>query len=692
MNIKLFAILCCSVIWLHTTGQNWVYFLEDGDLDPKELRATSDGGCLAICSNNTGSGPLDGKVKKLDQNGQVQWTTTLDGTTNGTQFSEMDLGPANVSVYMGKTLVNDELNIQKLDASGVWQWTVFISGVTGSERALDVKFDPMGNIYAAFYANGNIRLRKMDPDGNTLWEQTVDWDFNTFLDITLALDELDNVVLAANDGFSTTPQAAFRFFDASGSVFFDVKDELFISNWAASIAFLGDQRFVFSGYSLNQSTTTLAYLFPNGTIDYVDLQSYPDFFNNGNDEILDIRPSGNGEFTALLQFFSSSITQMFKVDSIGNYMWGASAALPSRLFNVEPGAGETAFVSANISLNPVVFKIDSSGSLPISPLWGKIFRNPETQCVPTLPNDTIGLQNWIVFLTGNGDTLTSVTDELGNYSFNAPQGVYQLGLVRPNRSWFTCGGPTNFTLTFTDIYSREVIFIGYDIGDCQQLEVDIAAPPLERCTENTYTINACNRGAGLVENAMLTVVLDSDQSYVNSIPSPTTIIEDTLFYFIDELDITTCQPIELEVTVSCNAVAGQAHCLQAFISPSDLCAPISTAWDESSIQLSGSCDQDSIRFILENIGIGDMSTPLNYRIIQDLNLFEQNEFSLTAGEQLEFSLPADGSTWRMEAEQSLNHPGSSMPAIALEGCGGNPDFSTGFLTMFPQDDGNIWYD
>jgi len=66
---------------------------------------------------------------------------------------------------------------------------------------------------------------------------------------------------------------------------------------------------------------------------------------------------------------------------------------------------------------------------------------------------------------------------------------------------------------------------------------------------------------------------------------------------------------------------------------------------------------------------------------------------LTPGQIHEIPIYPEGATVRIEAEQSPGHPGSSMPAAFVEGCGtASDDFSLGFVTQYPMDDGNHFID
>jgi uncharacterized repeat protein (TIGR01451 family) len=66
---------------------------------------------------------------------------------------------------------------------------------------------------------------------------------------------------------------------------------------------------------------------------------------------------------------------------------------------------------------------------------------------------------------------------------------------------------------------------------------------------------------------------------------------------------------------------------------------------------------------------------------------------LAAGEdRLVFSTPANGSTWRIEAEQEPFHPGFSMPSLTVEGCTAGQTFSLGYVNQYELDDADEWKD
>jgi uncharacterized repeat protein (TIGR01451 family) len=100
------------------------------------------------------------------------------------------------------------------------------------------------------------------------------------------------------------------------------------------------------------------------------------------------------------------------------------------------------------------------------------------------------------------------------------------------------------------------------------------------------------------------------------------------------------------------------------------------------------CEADSVVLTIQNIGNAPTGT-LDYVIIEDVVIWREATFNLEAGEILEIKVPANGSTWRIEAMQPAGFPQSNLSIAFIEGCGwnGTMPFPGGFITQFPDEDG-----
>ena len=97
---------------------------------------------------------------------------------------------------------------------------------------------------------------------------------------------------------------------------------------------------------------------------------------------------------------------------------------------------------------------------------------------------------------------------------------------------------------------------------------------------------------------------------------------------------------------------------------------------------------DSLRFQIQNVGSSDQDGPSNFVITEDDVLLFQGTSDLDFGEDTSFVYFPNGSTMRLEADQSPFHPGSSFPSVAVEGCGINLNggISLGYVTQYAEDD------
>ncbi|MBN8677130.1 MAG: T9SS type A sorting domain-containing protein [Chitinophagales bacterium] len=320
-------------------------------------------------------------------------------------------------------------------------------------------------------------------------------------------------------------------------------------------------------------------------------------------------------------------------------------------------------------------------------IQGKLYYDTDESC--TFTNNEAGLAGWIVRAEGAADTLYSVTDANGQYRIDVPLGIYAVKILVPNGLWGIC---TNAVPV--DISSQGQIVAGGDFGAqamffCPALEVNLGVDKLRRCFDNNfYQVQYCNKGTQKATDAFVTVALDPFLTPVGS-SMPYTDLGSNVFRFeVGDVAVGDCGNISLEVFVNCNAVLGQTHCTEASAYPDTLCMPPGAGWSGASLGVSSICQPDSLRFMITNQGGVNMTTGLNYIVVEDGVMFRSSlSDPLAAGEAMEIVVPANGSTWRLEVAQEPNHPsGAERVGLSVEGCTSNSSFSTGFVNQFPQSD------
>ena len=323
-------------------------------------------------------------------------------------------------------------------------------------------------------------------------------------------------------------------------------------------------------------------------------------------------------------------------------------------------------------------------------IQGRVYHDVVENC---LPDGEPGLGGWIMKAQGISGTFFGVTNASGAYTIGVLPGDYTVVISPPNPLWNPCSlmllaGPVGVNDTVSGID-----FPVKKDANCPSLSVDISSSILRRCfANNLYYVNYCNSGPDKAFGAYIILTLDPFLTPLNSNLAYTNLGNGVLRFEVGDLELGQCGSFYLYIRVSCNAVLGQTHCTEAHIYPDDPCIPPNAQWSGASLRVSSECQSDSLRFRIENVGASNMPAALEYIVIEDQVMLMSAPVKLDAGAFTTVSVPANGSTWRLEVEQEPFHPGHFMPAVSVEGCTTGPQFSTGFVTMFPANDADQFVD
>ncbi len=336
-----------------------------------------------------------------------------------------------------------------------------------------------------------------------------------------------------------------------------------------------------------------------------------------------------------------------------------------------------------------VLRTDNLGNVRNNFFRGNVFYDLNTDCVSDAGE--YGLHNWLVEVAGE-ETYFGLTDEDGNFEISVTEGDYSLSLIPLNAYWdVSCGNAIN--LTIGDAGPYDTIAIDFPVQsayDCAWLEVDLSTPFLRRCFDNQYTVSYCNDGTVLVNDAEIEVTLDPFLTLNSSTLDWSGNDGNTYFFEVGDLDVGECGQFYLNVSVDCDStVLGQTHCSDAHIFPDTICLPTNN-WSGASVELSASCQEDEVLFILKNVGVNPTSE-LEYIVIEDHVILREVVFdTLPPGDTIEIREPAIGTMLRMESMQEPGHPGNSAPSVSVEGCSAfdNGPLSLGYLTQYQEDDSN----
>ncbi len=312
---------------------------------------------------------------------------------------------------------------------------------------------------------------------------------------------------------------------------------------------------------------------------------------------------------------------------------------------------------------------------------GSIKRDANANCLSDL-NEQPYKNQIVEFLPGPN---YASTDNNGFYKAFLPTGNYTVGTVT---NFYGKNCQNNVAVTLVD--SASVDFPIKALINCPYMEVDISSPILRRCFDNNYYVKYCNNGTATAKNASIKIDFDENYMTYKSASIPLSSSQNGVLTFnVGDVAVGECKNFSISLYLSCtNGVMGQTHCVKARIFPDSLCK-IPTSSTSAKVVASAQCNGQQVVLSLQNKGAKDMVQSKNYLIIEDQVIFKQGNFKLNVNEILDFKFPANGKTYRIEAEQDTTYPlAPSKPSAWVEACGtnGQGSFNQGFVTIFGKGD------
>jgi uncharacterized repeat protein (TIGR01451 family) len=279
----------------------------------------------------------------------------------------------------------------------------------------------------------------------------------------------------------------------------------------------------------------------------------------------------------------------------------------------------------------------------------------------------------------------AATDSIGNYEMPIDTGNYVIKGILPNQNWRFCTPSVSkqfsaFGVTDTANFALQAVYY------CPKMRISTATQGLRRCFDNNfYYIRYTNEGTQAAQNAFITLKLDSLLDYVGASRPLSSRAGQTLRFNLGTVPIGFDDQFSVQVRVKCgdSTRLGQSLCTEARIFP--VCIPAAN-WSGANIVVSGRCDRDSIRFLIQNNGNG-ASSSLRRQIVEDEIVFLNGRIDIPASSFRTIAVPANGKTWRLNIEQEPNNPLNNRPTAVVEGCrtSVNQPFTTGLVNQFPND-------
>lgn len=625
------------------------------------ITPTRDSGFMAagfVGENNS----RDAYLLRIDAYGKQLWAKRFGSAFDEelTDLVELPDGRWVVTGWQENAAGQKDLYLAKLDAAGNILWQKTFGRPNDKEIGTSLAVFPNGDLVVAgeseaITSDADIYVVRTDINGNLLWENR--YDLSAGRDEKargLVLSDDDQLVVVGYGNFTGVSDGILAKFPSDGSsvnaIWFTVVDSTDLNGIAKD----ND-----GGYFVTGSKAT-----------------------SGVEDLYVARTNATGSliWDKLVGKPGPDIGQSVVATPDG----GCVAAGTSEPF-VSLGFGQRA---------PYLVKTDQNGVVFTSWLEGYVFRDFNADCLPTTGEPE--LKNWIVRIERLADqnVLYAVSNEEGRFRFPVDTGDYDLKLFAPDDVWRTCT-PTIQTRVGAFYDTVTALIPLRSVNDCPRNEIDVAAPILRRCVENTWTIRYCNAGTIPSFDTRVEVALDEYLTLVSS-TVPNIPKGNNIFSFdIGTLANGDCGSFQVTARLECDkAELGQTHCVEAHIFPDDFCGA-KPGWDSVIVVAKALCEDGVAKLILGNVGTTDMETALGFIVIEDVVMLTApgdpiSQFRLDRGaETTVLERPANGKTYRVVAEQSPGYPGLSQPTAAVEGCKTDTTtfpISKGFYTMFPEGD------
>jgi len=698
------CMLICMSFGISLQGQSWQKFYGTSNTDEGAVVVQAqDGGFLAVGFQNNGAEVL---LLRTDANGNITFQKPINvpgsiANNQGRAILETDDG----SILIAGTCSNcaptggeTDLFILKTDPAGNVLWSsAFGNGLDDEAHSL-IETNDGGFIIAGSTItsdNKQVFLAKVDEDGNEVWPEPKvygrDGDDEAF---DIVEKEDGNLLLCGrydaglNSNFtlimemsSEGDSLSAEYANGTFSVFLNSIKEKFVNGSPAGYVAVGQ---------INSTGNNPELFFVN------DGNTYTIGEDMLEEEGFDILQVSDGEFViAGTRELSptASRASFWRIDNNGviltentfTHCSSFSSTQPDFVFGkaesiIQTLDGGFLMVGTSSNENGIadqdvhLIKTDAQGGILTNEVTGKV----------TIQATGEPVEGALLQLVGNNNTYYATTDEDGVYSMTVDLDQYNMSLIRSNDYW-TAGSPT---LAVNILNPCDTTVRDFDVlvaQDCPSLEVDIVASELIPCETNQYVVTYCNKGTIEATDAYVEIRLDDALTYSGASINLTSVSAGLYRFNLDNVDIDQCGRFTLDAFLDCDATVGETHCVEAHIFPDSICTG-SDPYEGPSIIVDGVCDNDSIRFEIRNQSDSDMDDGIQFIIIEDIIMLHQEEVELEALDSFEIAFEANGSTYRLMADQVVGHPGLSAPTVAIEGCtDGNP-ISLGFVTQFHEDD------
>jgi hypothetical protein len=700
------ALLLTFSILSNLSAQGWLqrYGTSSERTSAQAVVRTADNGYI-FCGYSDGGTQL--YIVKTDPEGGILSTRKYKATDDIQDVVKMtDAGDGNFLIaFATKNTPTNTKNISlyKVKPSGDTVWTRQF-GDANNERIGDIQRLSDGNfiiIGTKFTTNGDsTAILKTDPQGQQLFS-TTSYLVNRRFATTIAESQNRSTLFVSFRPNGASDTARLVKFDANGKNPRETKIKTFGTNNDKYFSRV-DALTVLSDGNLAILGDYFAKIDTNGNVLWANPLTFnasPKAFTQTKDG--DFAVVGTSDETRqvsksyFLKVNALNGTDLVTPKQIGFIDNVAPLSFPFHYAIIPATDGSFILSSEEVAggSRARLMKIGSTGKTWTNEISGRVFVDANGNCQQD--GDDKPFLNAIIEAANRNDPSrvfrTRILDSLGNYTITVDSGIYDLRLRGIPTMWSACSDNISFDTEFEYKQAPRSFGLRPTTVPCAQLDVNVSTPYIRACSTSIYRVRYCNNGSATAQNTYVTLQLDSLLNFQNA-TIPFQLVGKRLYRFdIGGVAVGKCGGFDVRIAPDCGTSVreGQTLCVKAHIYPDAPCF-ISPNWTGESFQIEASCDADSLRFLLRNIGTPTQGTSIKNIVIQDEIVFLRGNTNTNNTNQIQTNatVTLDGSTYRFVVPQVPNHPGNSRPTVAVEGCRRNntTSISLGKVNQFPEDD------
>lgn len=322
---------------------------------------------------------------------------------------------------------------------------------------------------------------------------------------------------------------------------------------------------------------------------------------------------------------------------------------------------------------------------------GHVFIDTLPDCQYTAGEPGATAFNVVATILPSNQQFIVVPQADGAYHFNLDlTGIDSLVRIRYDLpAGFSTSCPTTLDIPAISNTQQHTFDIGLQAEFyCPHLDVTMGVVMARLCRNNNFVVKYNNYGFQEAEDAYITIQFDTLYQVVSSSIPWSAVDGNTYTFPLGDVPALSTGTLNLVVHLSCDAVLGQTLCNNVTIYPHEPCGL--AAWDGPFIETAAYCDGDTVSLAVWNTGSQPMTEEGQYIVIEDVIMYREGNFQLDAGDSITVKMPANGATWRIEAEQVPDYPFRDEPSAAIESCGGLN--TPGLVNAFAANEAMGFYD